>query len=377
MANNTKKVKTPAENEVHMNFGIVPRLEKDIPSSVETKVSGKRYVAWGTDNKFPEYLWDLYLRSALEQSIINGIADYVHGSGVTKVNPSIKADQINKDGETLDDILDKILIDYPIFGGFALNIIFSYEHQISEIYWLDMRKVRVDEYERKAYVCDKWAWGVKPIEYALFDRKVLEASWKTDKPINSCVFYYKGKITRGIYPVPMYNGALAAIETSTEIANFHLRNILNNMEPSAIITFKNGVPTEEEKKKIEKKMIEKFSGSSNAGKFMLNFCDDAEHGVEVARLSEDKMDEKFKSLNESTMKEIFIAFRATPALFGVNPDNNGFSKEEFLQAFELYNKTMIQPIQKEVVRCFNKIYDVDNAFSFIPFELSPSENISE
>ena len=365
------------DKEVKMSFGIVPRIEKEIPSSEEVKTSGKKFLSWGQDNQFPEYLWDLYMRSSVEQSIINGIADYVHGEGVTSIDPSINADKINNDGETLNDILDKILIDYPIFGGFALNIIFNYEHKISEIYWLDMRKVRIDEFERKAFVSDKWGWGCKPIEYILFDKKVLEASWNTDNPINSCVFYYKGKITRSVYPVPMYSGALAAIETSTEIANFHLNNILNNMEPSAIITFKNGVPTEEEKKKIENKMKEKFRGSNNAGKFMLNFCDDNEHGVEITRLSEDKMDEKFKSLSESTMKEIFIAFRATPALFGVNPENNGFSKEEFLQAFELYNKTMISPIQKEVVRCFNKIYGVDNAFSFIPFELSPAQNISE
>ena len=365
------------DNEVKMSFSIIPHAERDIPVSTESKVSGKKYVAWGSDNNYPEYLWGLYNRSSVEQSIINGIADYVHGDGIVNVDSKINADAINNDGETLDDILNKILIDYPIFGGFALNIIFNYNHEVSEIYWLDMRTVRVDQYERKAYVSDKWSWGAKPIEYVLFDKNVLEASWKTDNPINSCVFYYKGKITRSIYPVPIYSGALAAIETSTEIANFHLRNILNNMEPSAIITFKNGVPTEEEKKKIEKKMMEKFSGTSNAGKFMLNFCDDAEHGVEISRLSEDKMDEKFKSLNDSTIKEIFIAFRATPALFGVNPEGNGFSKEEFLQAFELYNKTMIKPIQKEIVRCFNKIYGVDKAFDFIPFQLSPVNNISE
>ena len=364
-------------NEERLNFSIVPGRERTIPTNAETKTSGKKFLSWGSDNQFPEYLWDLYTRSSIEQSIINGIADYVHGEGVTNVNPIINADRINKDGETLDDILDIVLIDYPIFGGFALNIIFNYEHNISEIYWVDMRKVRVDEFERKAFVCDKWSWGSKPIEYILYDRKVLEESWKTDKPINSCIFYYKGKITRSVYPVPIYNGALAAIETSTEIANFHLHNILNNMEPSAVITFKNGVPTKEEQKKLEEKMRDKFSGTNNAGKFILNFCDDGEHGVEIARLSEDKMDEKFKSLSESTMKEIFIAFRATPALFGVNPEGTGFSREEFLQAFELYNKTMISPIQKEVVRCFNKIYEVDNAFSFIPFELSPVQNISE
>lgn len=365
--------------EIKMKFSVVPREQREIPLPTETKVTGKSYVAWGPDNLFPEYLWTLYNRSSLEQSIINGVVDYVHGDGVMNVSPEIRADRINADEETLDDILAKILLDYEIFGGFALNIIFNYNHQISEVYWIDIRKVRVDEYERKAYVSDKWGWGCKPIEYVLFDKKVLEDSWQKGgkDSINSCIFYYKGKITRGIYPVPMYNGALAAIETSTEIANFHLNNILNNLESSAIITFKNGVPTEEEKKKIEKQVIGKLTGSNNAGKFVLNFCDDSDHGVEVTRLAEDHMDEKFKTLSESIMKEIFIAFRATPALFGVNPTNNGFSKEEFLQSFELYNKTMISPIQKEIIRCFNKLYGVDHSFDFIPFELTPTENISE
>jgi len=363
-------------NAEKMYFSVIPMETKEIPTPKETKGGGKRYVSWGEQNNYPEYLWGLYTRSSLEQSIINGICDFVHGDGVTAVDPNISYTKINKDGETLDDVISKVLVDFSIFGGFALNIIFSHEHKIAEIYWLDMRKVRVDEYERKAYVADKWKWGVKPIESPLFDKALIEESWKTDKPINSCVFYYKGKLTRSIYPVPMYSGALPAIETSCEIANFHLRNILNNMEPSAIITFQNGVPTQEEQKKIERRIQEKWSGSSNAGKFMLNFCDDPDHGVKIERLTEDKQDEKFKTLSQSTMKEIFVAFRATPALFGVNPENNGFSKEEFLQAFELYNKTVITPMQKEIIRCFNKIYGVDNAFNFIPFELSPIENIA-
>ena len=67
------------------------------------------------------------------------------------------------------------------------------------------------------------------------------------------IFYFKGHITRGVYPIPKYNGALAAVETSTEISKFHLNNILNNFAASAVISFNNGVPEEDVKKKIEKR----------------------------------------------------------------------------------------------------------------------------
>jgi len=46
-------------------------------------VTGKGYVYWGDDNKYPSYIYDLYTRSALLQSILNGCADYTIGDGVT------------------------------------------------------------------------------------------------------------------------------------------------------------------------------------------------------------------------------------------------------------------------------------------------------
>ena len=65
----------------------------------------------------------------------------------------------------------------------------------------------------------------------------------------------------------------------------------------------------------------------------------------------------------------FIAFRATPELFGFSSEGNGFSKTEFLESFELYYKTLIQPIQKDIVRVFERIYNQPNIIQFVPFEI--------
>ena len=91
--------------------------------------------------------------------------------------------------------------------------------------------------------------------------------------------------------------------------------------------------------------------------------------MKVDRLQEDHLDEKFQTLSKDTMRDIFVAFRAQPVLFGINPDNNGFSRTEYDEVFQLYNKTMIVPIQNKIIRCFNKIYGVDNSFEFKEFKL--------
>lgn len=339
-----------------MGFSLISQKTKIVPDVIEKQVSGKDYVFYGDDNDFPEYLWNLYLKSSVLQSIINGTVDYISGNEVVS-----RLDIVNKEGETINDIIRKITTDYMIFGGFAIQIIRDFNGDVRELYWLDIRKVRVNDEGDRIFYCDKWnKYGAKAIEYERFD---------SEKKQSTSVFYYKGHITRGVYPIPRYCGALSAIETSTEIGKFHLNNILNNLTSSAIINFNNGVPSKEQQSEIERKISDKFSGADNAGKFILTFNNNKESAVTVERLNEDNMDAKFQTLSKSTMQEIFISFRATPSLFGLNPENNGFSKEEFLESFELYNKTCVIPSQKDIVRCFEKIYNEENIIQFIPFKL--------
>jgi hypothetical protein len=65
-------------------------------------------------------------------------------------------------------------------------------------------------------------------------------------------------------------------ELEEEISNYHLNNILNGLAPSMLINFNNGTPNAEERQNLENRIYSKFSGSSNAGKFILAFNDNAE-----------------------------------------------------------------------------------------------------
>lgn len=333
-------------------FAIIENRTKIIPVMDEVKITGKKYMGFGKDNQYPQYLFSLYRNSTILQSVINGIVDYAVGQGVKSL---FLSEQVNTDGETWDDIMKNLVLDFMVTDGFAINVLRDAENRISELYWLDVSKVRLSEDGLTGYYSENgFSWGDKPQELPIFDPK---------KKQKNSIFYYKGS-SRGLYPIPRWSGAIKAVETSCEISNYHLNSILNNFNPAAIISFNNGVPDKTTQEAIEKKINKKFVGSDNVNRFILSFSESGENSTTVQTLGTDNADAKFHTLKDSIHEEIFIAFRATPALFGLNPENNGFSKQEFLESFQLFYKTVIEPIQKTLNKSFGKIFDTTNPLTF-------------
>lgn len=335
-----------------LDFAIIENKSKIIPVLKESKIAGKNYISYGDDNKYPDYLFSLYQNSTILQSIINGIIDYVIGQGVNGV---FLSDKVNEDGETFDDLLKNVLLDYLVTGGYAINVLRNANDAISELYWVNVSHIRLSDDGKTAYYDDNiTGWGSKPKEIEIFD---------PNKKQTSFLFYYKGN-SRGLYPIPRWCGAIKAVETSCEISNYHLNSILNNFSPSALISFNNGVPDKATQDAIEKKINKKFVGSDNVNRFILSFSETGENATTLQKIDSDNADQKFHTLKDSITQEIFISFRATPALFGMNPENTGFSKTEFLESFQLFYKTMIEPIQKTLNKSFGKIFDYTNPLTF-------------
>ena len=83
--------------------------------------------------------------------------------------------------------------------------------------------------------------------------------WKngTEYRNESAVFFYTGS-KRSVYPTPRYSGSIMDIETSIRISNYHLNAIRNNFNGNFVLNFNNGVPSDDVKKEIERKVQEKF-----------------------------------------------------------------------------------------------------------------------
>jgi len=303
----------------------------EIPQLIERSYSGKDWYYWGKDNKLPYYYYSLYERSALMQSIINTTINFVVGN-------SIESNYKPNEDESWEDLIKNLGLDYMLYGGFAIQIMYNKMGQIHSLNWLDMRKCRTDEEHTKVYYSKEFATKSSP---TFIPFKV----WKRGEEYRneSAVFFYTGS-KRTVYPLPRYSGSIQAIETSIRIDNFHLNAIRNNFNGNFIISFNNGIPSDDIKKQIEKDIADKFTGDNNAGKFLLAFNDSTQNAVTVARIPEDNFDKKYEALKNQTITSIFTGFSAPSQLFGYAITGNVFSKQEYQEAFDLYSRLQITPI---------------------------------
>lgn len=334
----------------------------EIPEFVEHYTSGKQWYYWGANNKLPFYLYGLYEKSSLMQSIINTTVNFIVGNSIESL---IKP---NED-ETWEDIIRNLALDYMLYGGFAVQIFYNKAAQIKEISWLDMRKCRTDDEHRNVYYSKEFSMAKSAPQHLTFP------VWKKGEEYRneSAVFFYTGS-KRTVYPLPRYSGSIPAIETSIRIDNFHLNAIRNNFNGNFIINFNNGIPTDDVKKELERKVKEKFCGDENAGSFLLVFNDSKENGVSVERIQDDQFDKKYEALKAQTITSIFTGFSAPSQLFGYAITGNVFSRQEYQDAFNLYQRLQVLPIQNLFGRVFENIYGTPEAIKFIPFELSEQAN---
>jgi len=349
-----------------LNFTAVVSETREIPEPViNTKSEG--WLSIGKDNRYFNYLYTLFEHSSQFNAIAMTMKDYIMGDGI--VNNTNLQSTVNRKGETFDDLIDKITLDYIIFGGYAFQVIRNKNNDIAELNYIDFRTVRTNEDEDKIYINNGWK---STVAKRGVQTKVYERFLKGTKQPNS-VYYYKGHNTREVYPVPMYIAAITSIEISTQIANYHLHNICNNFTPNAIINFNSGSNLPEDvMREAEEKVYDKFVGTSNAGNIMLSFNDDEEHKTTIERLQDDGLTDKYNNLSNSVKADIYSAFRINEVLVGLNKDT-GFSKTEFSEAFTLYNRTVIKPIQQDLIDSLETVFG-KGCMEIKPFTIDWSEN---
>lgn len=334
--------------ENKMYFTSIVNETREIPQPTIGNNKGG-WLSWGDNNRYPNYLYNLYQHSSQFASIADSMKDYILGDDIINYT---NLSTVNRKGDTFEDLIEKITMDYIIFGGYAFQIIRNGNGDIAELNWIDFRTVRINEDEDTIYVNKSWAKDVmkRNTQTIVYERFVKGAHQPNS------VYYFKGHLAREQYPTPSYISAITSLEISTQIANYHLNNIVNNFTPSALINFNNGDNLPEDvMDEIEQGVYDKFVGTGNAGRILLSFNADQEHQTTIERLQDDGLDNKYANLSKSVKEDIYSAFRINECLVGFNKET-GFTKTEFSEAFTLYNRTVIRPIQKDLIDSLETVF---------------------
>lgn len=354
-----------------LSFSVVPFIEDSIPAFTEDEVRGQEWIANGKKNDYPNWLYSLYTDSATLQTLIDGVVDYVGGDEINmNFDLGWGKNKVNRLGMTINDLVGVCATDYCVFGGFYLQVIRNTVGKVSELYWLDYRYVRSDKKNNTFYYSEDFA---KDKTYGRC-KCLVYPKFIPDFDDNVSIFFCKRPQTRGTYPLPRYSGALKPIMTDIKINNFNLNEVNNNFTVSAVINMNNGIPDEATKDKIERDLEEKFTGSENAGRFLVSYNEDKDHAAEITRLNTDDFDKRYEALQARTQSQIYVAFRATPNLFGLPNQTTGFNAQEYQSAYSLFYRTVIRPIQNQIVDALDKITGMNGSIEIVPFTLNLDTN---
>lgn len=343
-------------NPVRILFSAVdkyPAVSIVKPVEVDTH---RGFVSCGDGNNYLEYLRLLYSKVTILKACVDTTVDYARGNGIeVPVGCVVSSDR-------LYELSGRLLRDLCIFGGFAINVIRNRVGSIVSLHWVPFESLRSNADGTMFYYSKDWgrSYGrVKTEAYPVFDLS-------SNAP--SSIYYYNPNAGVTVYPIAPWAPAIECAEMQRRINEFHLNSLANGFAGSYLITFNSGVPNQEQANEIESNLLEKFSGTENAGRIAISFADDREHAAEIHKLDIDDFGVKYETLKSRSMEEIMLAFRLNAQLLGINQDNIGFNEQEFVSAFSLFNRTVVLPLQRTLLSVYRLLLGVDA--KIVPFSLT-------
>ena len=340
------------------------------------EVRGRDYIEYGTEdwkNLYPQFLIDLYYNSTTHAAIVNQTSEMIAGEDlVAKEEDAINLEAYVKlkkflrhanSNESLHQVIKKVAFDFKLQGGYALHIVWNRERtEIAEVYHVPVERVRAG----------------RPNEMGKVDTFFISADWgntRTNKPYPIAAFnvndrtsgsqlLYSGAYSPNmdIYHTPDYLAGCNWCLVDQRVAEFQLSNINSGFSSSFMISFANGIPTQEERRQIEQSITEKFTGAENAGKFILTFSDDKTRTPEITPITPSDLDKQFLALQELLVSNICAAHRITSkTLMGIDT-NNGFSSnaDELINAANFYQNTVVRGFQLNILNTLQTIFSVNN-----------------
>jgi hypothetical protein len=332
----------------------------NVPIIEENLIVNTRWpwVSYGIANLAPQELIRLYNSSPTHRAASTTKWYGVRGEDLILVEKD-RGLMVNSLGDTLFDIWSKACLDFILYGGFSLNIVWKKDREQGfEMYYMDYSKLRAgktDLYDKvhDYYYSADWAFPKKfvPRKLAAFD--------PTNEEEPSQVFYYTThSCGNNYYPTPSFWGGATAISTEVEIYNWWHSNIINNLQPSLFVSLNTGIPAPEEREQIYNNLTAKYGNSNNAGKLFLTFSDSKDQAPEVTQIQPNSSDKMWIEMAAAVQQAILTSHQISSAeLLGIQTPS-ALGTPNHLEAQDHFQHLVIKPIQNEIKKVFEKMLNL-------------------
>jgi hypothetical protein len=333
------------------SFSVVNLTSQEIPIVVEDTKTRYQWVPVGiiTPDDYFQNITDSYTTSTTNAACIEGIADLIFGKGIYSKDEAFQ-NVLNK--LIPQEELKRVIFDLKLYGNSAFQVYWDDSHtKVIKFYHTPIQNIRAEKiYDNPKienyFYCTDWA-----DQRAQKSKKKIPAFGTSNEKMELLYIknYSPGKY---YYSLPDWMPGLQFAFVEAELSNLHLNNIENGFMPLVMVNMNNGIPAPEERQTIESMIEQKFTGTRNAGRFMISFNDDADRRPTLDTINIDNLHDKYKYVAEYAQDRILVGHRVTsPLLFGIRTITNGFSSqsEEMKTAFSILQTMTINPFQNLVI----------------------------
>lgn len=363
-----------------LQFSFTP--EQVYPEFIEK--TNKDYVSYGAKNDYPLQMIELKNQSAMHNAIITSIASQIVGKGL-KIKDDVNdiklqefIDVCNSRGESLYDVLQKIVYDYVLFGGWSSSIVWKRSQEQFELYHTDFSTIRSGKVDEKGlvneyYFSENWKSSKSEI-------KEINAFSIGSKRGTQLYYYKKYSPNNVYYPLPDYIGTINWILLDIKISEFFNSYLDSGCFPSLYINYNNGIPSDDVKDEIYNSLLNEYQGSAQAGKVIVSFSEGKDSSPDVIPLNNNNDDAKFGQLSALVNQQMLSGWRITsPELIGIQTAGK-LGTSSIIEAQQLFYNTVILPKQSDILKEINfllRMNGFQNEIEIInvqPVEFSLSEN---
>jgi hypothetical protein len=326
----------------------------EIPKMKEVPTNNNYFKA-GNDNKFFEHLIYYYENSSSHSSFVKNLAYKVVGSGMSGTT---EEDNLAIKSYNFNEIFGKVSLDYSIFGGFCLELIYSDDHkQINKINYVDFSKVRSGFIDQDTDKVNLYFYSPNWLKNYSKEIDIVQSFDPTPGNDNLQFFYFK-EHTPGleVYPKPLYYGGLNWIYTDIQLATYYSNLVKNNFVSNTIISVQAPMDTEKQIE-FENGIKDDFTSSENAGSILVIYGDgSSEDPIKVIKFNDGADDTKYQWLSQHILDQIIVAHRIpSPIIAGVRIQGSLGGTQEMMDSERIYNVNVIYPARNKILASFNQI----------------------
>jgi len=324
------------------------------------EVAGQNYVLNGPKNSFYKEIIDRYNGSPTNRTIIDSYAKFIYGKGLTSKQKNTKPIQF----ATVLSLLSKkdnkaICFDYKLFGEASVELIYK-NGMLQKVKHVSKQRVVPSKMDEKGDILSYWySLDFEKTTTAINKPIEIEAWYSGGKKTGSYIFIIdRYQVGKTYFTDPDYMAGIPYATLEEEISNYYVNHIKNGLSTGHIVNMNNGEPgTEEIKRKVKADFIENATGSTNAGRFVLNFCN-KDNGITIEALTVSDAHKQYEVISGEATQKLMIAHKVvSPIIFGVK-DNTGFGNnaQEMESAFNETMINVIQPMQEDILDAYMQIF---------------------